>query len=284
MGKSVVDLFSVLILAIVEGITEYLPVSSTGHMILVHEWLGIKGELVSNFEIFIQLGAILAVLVLYPHRFIALLPKKGEWSIRKAFDGTAGFQGVRALALLFVGCLPAFFIGALFHKVIKSYLSTSLPVSIALVLGGIIFILIEQRKRAPTVSSIDQINLQTAALIGVAQCCSLWPGVSRSGATIVGGLLCGLSRGVAAEFSFLVAVPVMCAAVSFDLLKSISRIDFSAATLFGVGFVVALIVAVVAIKSFVSLVSRIGMAPFGWYRILLGLIVAGSWVMTSSSM
>lgn len=270
------DLYSVLILAIVEGITEYLPVSSTGHMILVDDWLGMNGDLVSNFEIFIQLGAILAVVVLYPHRFIALIPRKGEWSVKRAFNASDGFYGIRALTLLFVGCLPAFFMGALFHKAIKSYLFNSLSVSVALVLGGIVLILIEQRKRKPSVNSVESISLQTAALIGIAQCCALWPGVSRSGATIVGGLLCGLSRGVAAEFSFLVAVPVMCAAVAFDLLKSLSRIDFSAVTLFGVGFVVALIVAVVAIKSFVSLVSRIGMAPFGWYRIVLGLVVVGS--------
>jgi undecaprenyl-diphosphatase len=273
-----VDLFSVIILAIVEGITEYLPVSSTGHMILVDEWLGMSGDLVSNFEIFIQLGAILAVVVLYPHRFLALIPKKGEWSLKKAFDRTAGFHGVRALALLFVGCLPAFFMGALFHKAIKSYLFNSLSVSVALVVGGIVLIIIEQKKREPSVSAVDQISLRIAALIGVAQCCALWPGVSRSGATIVGGLLCGLSRGVAAEFSFLVAVPVMCAAVAFDLLKSASSIDMNAGALFGVGFVVALIVAVLAIKTFVSLVSRVGMAPFGWYRIVLGLIVAASWI------
>ncbi len=272
------DLFSVIILAIVEGITEYLPVSSTGHMILVDEWLGMSGDLVSNFEIFIQLGAILAVVVLYPHRFLALIPKKGEWSLKKAFDRTAGFHGVRALALLFVGCLPAFFMGALFHKAIKSYLFNSLSVSVALVVGGIVLIIIEQKKREPSVSAVDQISLRIAALIGVAQCCALWPGVSRSGATIVGGLLCGLSRGVAAEFSFLVAVPVMCAAVAFDLLKSASSIDMNAGALFGVGFVVALIVAVLAIKTFVSLVSRVGMAPFGWYRIVLGLIVAASWI------
>jgi undecaprenyl-diphosphatase len=273
-----VDLFSVIILAIVEGITEYLPVSSTGHMILVDEWLGMSGDLVSNFEIFIQLGAILAVVVLYPHRFLALIPKKGEWSLKKAFDRTAGFHGVRALSLLFVGCLPAFFMGALFHKAIKSYLFNSLSVSVALVVGGIVLIIIEQKKREPSVSAVDQISLRIAALIGVAQCCALWPGVSRSGATIVGGLLCGLSRGVAAEFSFLVAVPVMCAAVAFDLLKSASSIDMNAGALFGVGFVVALIVAVLAIKTFVSLVSRVGMAPFGWYRIVLGLIVAASWI------
>jgi undecaprenyl-diphosphatase len=273
-----VDLFSVIILAIVEGITEYLPVSSTGHMILVDEWLGMSGDLVSNFEIFIQLGAILAVVVLYPHRFLALIPKKGEWSFKKAFDRTGGFHGVRALALLFVGCLPAFFMGALFHKAIKSYLFNSLSVSVALVVGGIVLIIIEQKKREPSVSAVDQISLRIAALIGVAQCCALWPGVSRSGATIVGGLLCGLSRGVAAEFSFLVAVPVMCAAVAFDLLKSASSIDMNAGALFGVGFVVALIVAVLAIKTFVSLVSRVGMAPFGWYRIVLGLIVAASWI------
>ena len=168
--------------------------------------------------------------------------------------------------------------GALFHKAIKSYLFNSLSVSVALVVGGIVLIIIEQKKREPSVSAVDQISLRIAALIGVAQCCALWPGVSRSGATIVGGLLCGLSRGVAAEFSFLVAVPVMCAAVAFDLLKSASSIDMNAGALFGVGFVVALIVAVLAIKTFVSLVSRVGMAPFGWYRIVLGLIVAASWI------
>ena len=273
------NIYNVLILSIVEGITEYLPVSSTGHMILIDDWLGMDGGLVSNFEIFIQLGAILAVVVLYPRRFLGLIPKKGEWSLAKISEAAKGFQGSRALLLLFVACLPAFIMGALLHKTIKNYLFNSPAVSIALIVGGIILIVVEKRKKEPVITSIDQINLKVAALIGIAQCCALWPGVSRSGATIVGGLLCGLSRGVAAEFSFLVAVPIMCAAVSFDLLQSAENIDFRAGTLFGIGFVVSFVVAVLAIKSFVALLSRIGMAPFGYYRIVLGVIVASCWAL-----
>jgi len=274
-----VNIYNVLILSIVEGITEYLPVSSTGHMILIDDWLGMDGGLVSNFEIFIQLGAILAVVVLYPRRFLGLIPKKGEWSLAKISEAAKGFQGRRALLLLFVACLPAFIMGALLHKTIKNYLFNSPSVSIALIVGGIILIAVEKRKKEPVITSIDQINLKVAALIGIAQCCALWPGVSRSGATIVGGLLCGLSRGVAAEFSFLVAVPIMCAAVSFDLLQSAENIDFRAGTFFGIGFVVSFVVAVLAIKSFVALLSRIGMAPFGYYRIVLGVIVASYWAL-----
>ena len=261
-----------IVIAIVEGITEFLPVSSTGHMILAEKFFPLPARIAATFEIFIQLGAILAIVFLYPHRFKALVPKKSELSF-----AASGFQGIRALSLLAVACLPAFVLGALLHGYIKAHLFTPFTVAIGLVVGGIILIVVEIFPRAETITRVDDLTMRSAFAVGVAQCFSLWPGVSRSGATMVGGLLCGINRYAAAEFSFLLAVPIMCAAVTLDLLKSASHLSTADIPLFAVGFITALLVAIIAVKAFVALLGRVGLAPFGYYRILVGVIVLTLW-------
>lgn len=250
-----------LILAVVEGLTEFLPISSTGHMILVGRVLGLAGERASTFEIFIQLGAILAVVVVYWSRFAELVDVRCS---------QRGFKGKQGLARLVVASLPAFVLGYLLHRTIKAHLFNPWGVALALFSGGIVMILVERRCTQPNTLALDAITMRQAFLIGCFQCFSLWPGMSRSAATIVGGMLLGLERRVAAEFSFLVAVPVMFAATGYDLLKSRAFLSASDIPVFVVGFLVAFVVAVAAIKFFLALLQRWTLTPFAIYRIILG--------------
>ncbi len=258
-----------VLLGIVEGLTEFLPVSSTGHLILAGELLDFVGERAETFEVFIQLGAILAVLVLYRQRFAglvaaglrgqALLPRRGEARLTWAH--------------LAVACLPAFVLGFLLHGFIKRNLFSTRTVLLGLVLGGIVMIAAEAWARrggtAVAAASLDEVTLCQALAIGCAQCLALWPGFSRSGSTISGGLVAGLDRRTAAEFSFVVAVPVMMAATGYDLLKSLSLLDRAFVGTLAVGFVVSFVVAGVAIVAFLRLVQRVSLTPFAVYRFLL---------------
>lgn len=253
------------LLGIVEGVTEFIPVSSTGHLILFGDIFSFRGEVASVFEVFIQSGAILAVLALYWKRFIGLIPFK--------VSNSRGFEGWQGIGKLAAASAPAFLSGALLHSAIKSKLFYPMPVAFALVAGGIVLILVEKRKTPPTTISIDDLSYLQAFMIGVGQCASLWPGVSRSAATIIAGLLCGLDRKVAAEFSFLVAVPVMFAATAYDLYKSSHLLSAEHLPIFGIGFLVSFLVALLAVRIFISLLNRIGLTPFGWYRIALGAAV-----------
>jgi undecaprenyl-diphosphatase len=254
-----------IIEAVVEGLTEFLPVSSTGHMILVSDVMNFNFKGHESFEIFIQLGAILAIVFLYPKRFSGLIPRTKDF-----FADQTGFAGWRGVALLGIGCVPAFVLGALFHGAIKSMLFHPLPVAAALVVGGIVLVWVERRPLPVRVQTIDQLTFKDALLIGIAQCCALWPGISRSASTIVGALLLGVGRQTAAEFSFLLAVPVMCAAVTFDLISSADQLSLDLLPLFAIGFIVAFAVALIAVKCFVALLNRLGLQPFGYYRIVLG--------------
>lgn len=256
-----------LVLSIIEGLTEFIPVSSTGHMIIASALMGISDDAVKTFEIFIQLGAILSVVALYPKRFMALIPAR---SLSGAADNLAGIGGMMRFAL---ACLPVFILGFLFHKAIKTHLFGPLTVALALIVGGILMIIIEKRAQKPSVTELESIPLRTCFLIGLAQCLALWPGMSRSGATIIGGMLLGLERRVAAEFSFLVAVPVMCVAVGYDLLKSYKSITAADLPVFLFGFVTAFVVSLFAVRFFVSLLGTLTLRGFGWYRILVGLVV-----------
>jgi len=258
------EYISGLVLGIVEGITEFLPISSTGHMILAGEYLGFTGPRAETFTVFIQLGAILAVVYLYFNRFRSLL------TLQKGESGIAGPRGMVSLA---VACAPVFVLGLLFRDPIKEYLFNPTSVALALIVGGILMIAVESRRPQTNVETLDQLTLSHAFAVGMAQCLALWPGMSRSASTMLGGLLAGVHRTVAAEFSFLVAVPVMCAAVLFDILKSISYLTVADIPLFGLGFVVSFIVAVVAIKGFIGLLSKFTLRPFGVYRIIIGLAV-----------
>ncbi len=262
------DIFQAVILGIVEGLTEFLPVSSTGHLIIAGHFLGLVGEKAATFEVFIQLGAILAVVFLYKDRFIGLL------SLKK----TNNFSGMNGLILLGLTTLPPLVFGALAHSYIKQHLFNLTTVAIGLGLGGVIMILIERKMRQTYVTlgeGIDNISWKEALAIGFFQCLALWPGVSRSGATIVGGMIMGINRKTAAEYSFLAAVPLMCAAVTFDLIKSAQLLQMSDMPMFIVGFVVAFFSAMGAIRYFIRLLGRITLTPFGWYRVAVSLFILG---------
>lgn len=260
------ELSSAALLGIVEGLTEFLPVSSTGHLILVGDLISLKGEKVEFFDVFIQLGAILAVLLLYHRRFAGLLRIRGGFH-------TQGFEGTAGILKIGVACLPAFVLGALLHGFIKERLFSSLTVAAALLVGAFLMIWAERGERRIRSGDVGEIRIKDAFLIGLAQCLALWPGMSRSACTIVGGLLCGLERRVAAEFSFLVAVPVMFAAVAFDAYKSLSFLEMADLPFYLTGFIVSFVSALVAVRVFIALLGRFTLVPFAWYRIVLAGVV-----------
>lgn len=251
-----------LILGLVEGLTEFLPISSTGHLILAAELLAFTGRRAETFEIFIQLGAILAVVVLYRRRFFDLVN----------LSQPGGFAGIAGVTKLGIACVPAALLGLFFHTQIKHYLFSPMTVAYALIVGGIIMLVLEWRPRKASVHTLEELSYTKVLLVGIAQCFALWPGVSRSGSMIVGGMLFGLSRPVAAEFSFLVAVPIMCMAVGYDLYKSLHFLNTNDIPLFATGFIVAFISAMIAIRGFIAFLQKFSLKPFGWYRIALGLL------------
>ena len=257
------DLLQSVILGLVEGITEFLPISSTGHMILTGYLLNIpKSPVVDSFEVFIQLGAILAVVFLYRHRFACLFD----------FKARRGFTGMRGISMLAVTSLPILVLGKLLEHTIKTHLFNPLTVSIALGVGGVALILAERVSFKHDVDSIDKIDYPQALRIGAFQCLALCPGVSRAASTIFGGLFSGLNRTVAAEYSFLAAVPIMvivCLKDLKDILPSLHQSDMAA---YAVGFVIAFFSALLAVKFFITMLQRFSMAPFGVYRIIVAII------------
>lgn len=265
------DVSDAVLLGILEGLTEFLPVSSTGHLILLGEALALEGEAVKTFEIVIQAGAILAVAVYYRR----LLAETLRGMLRR--DPVA----VRLLASLIVAFLPAAVVGLLFHKQIKALLFGSGPVVVALAFGGILMIGLEAwrgRRGAPGLSGLEAVTPKRALIIGLAQCAALWPGMSRSMSTIVGGQLAGLSTATAADFSFLLALPTLGAACAFDLLKGwrgLAEMD-GGLQVVAVGLVTSFFVAWAVIAAFLRYLRRFGLAPFGWYRLALA---AGVWWM-----
>ena len=251
-----------VILSIVEGLTEFLPVSSSGHLILVGDMLGFSGEKSATFQVLIQLGAIMAVVVLYRGRFLGLL---------KPTPGVP-FSGSRGMGLLLLTSLPACILGLLLHSVIKS-LFTPFSVLCALAAGGIIMIAVEKRPHTPRYASLDEITPRLALGIGCFQCLALWPGFSRSASTIMGGMLLGAKRSLAAEYSFIAAVPIMIAATGYDLLKSWHLLSAADIPFFAIGLVGSFLSALAAIKIFIALVSRMTLIPFAVYRLLLAPLV-----------
>jgi undecaprenyl-diphosphatase len=250
------------ILGVVEGATEFIPVSSTGHLIVAGHWLGFTGEDAKAFEIFIQLGAILAIVWLYRARLARVVRDAGTDPVAK-----------RLVTNLLVAFLPAAAVGILAHKAIKAHLFSPLVVATTLVLGGIAILLIERWRRVPQVGSVDAVQTRTALGIGLAQVLSLIPGTSRSGATIMGGYCLGLTREAATEFSFFLAIPTMVAATGYDLAKSAGALSASDFGIFAVGFIVAFITAVVVVRAFVAYVARSSFAAFAWYRIAFGVLL-----------
>ena len=248
-----------VILGLVEGATEFIPVSSTGHLIVVSEWLGQMDERANTFDIFSQLGAILAIVWLYRARLIHAAAAAGHDPASRRF--------FLNLAIAF---LPAATIGFLLHGWIKERLFNTPVVAVALVLGGIAILLIERWGQRSRYQEVNDVPQTTALGIGIAQVLSLVPGVSRSGATIMGGYALGLSRTAATEFSFFLAIPIMFAATLYDLSKSAGALSAADVPVFATGFVVSFISALIVVKAFLAYVSRHSFAAFAWYRIALG--------------
>lgn len=256
------DNFLALILGFIEGLTEFLPVSSTGHILLAGHFLGFESE-GKTFEVVIQLGAVLAVLSVYAAKLwevFTTAPKSAE-----------SRQFILAILLAF---LPAVFVGVLARDFIKAVLFES-PRLIAsmLILGGVVLLFVDRMAPNPKHDDAMRIPVGKAFLIGCIQCLAMIPGVSRSGATIVGALALGASKRAAAEFSFFLAMPTMAGAFAYDLYKSWDILDTSDMTEIGIGFVMAFLTAVVVVKGLLGYVSRHGYALFGWWRIAVGIVV-----------
>ena len=247
------------ILGLVEGLTEFLPVSSTGHMILVGDLMGFQGPPGRVFEIVIQLGAILAICVLYAGKLT-----------RIALDLPTSAAARRFVMLILLAFLPALVLGATLHGFIKSVLFSPWVVSVALIVGGIAILVIERMRPAPKYAAIENFTPAFALKVGLCQTVAMIPGVSRSGATILGAVLLGAERRAAAEFSFILAIPTMLAATVYDLYKNWATLDFAGGAMILVGFVVAFLTALVVVRAFLAYIGRHGFVPFGWYRIAIG--------------
>lgn len=263
-------LLTVILLGIVEGLTEFLPVSSTGHLILASELLGYNAAEWATFNVVIQLGAILAVVVLYWKTF---------WTVAMGLlQGDGGSW--RFLRTLLIAFLPSAVIGLALHSYIEELLGAPKVVAVALIVGGIAIILIEKTIETGKIHGTENIPIGRALGIGLIQCLAMVPGVSRSGATIMGALALGVDRKTAAEFSFFLAVPTMLGATTLEALKNRDALMSGSVNWgdIGIGFVVAFVVAIAVIKWFVGMVSRSGFYPFAWYRIVAG-IAALVWLM-----
>lgn len=249
-------LVQAIILAIIEGLTEFLPVSSTGHMIIGSALMGLEpSPFVKLFLIVIQLGTILSVLVLYYKRF---------------------FQTLSFYFKLVVAAIPASILGVLLNDYIDAALESPLVVAITLVLGGVLLLFVDKWFNKPKVEDIEQVNYKKSFMIGVYQCLALIPGMSRSASTIVGGMTQGLTRKLAAEFSFFLAIPMMFGASLIKLLKFFkdgNTFTGEEIRLLVVGNVVGFVVAIIAIKSFIGILTKYGFKAFGWYRIVVGLVI-----------
>ena len=254
------DIATPIILGIVEGVTEYLPVSSTGHLILATELLGYDAEKWALFNIAIQPGAILAILVLYWRTFWAVL-----MGMTKA--ERPAFAFVINLLLAFI---PAVVLGLAFGDLIEMLLENAVVVAWALIIGGFAILWVERIAKPKHAGGISDVGARTSLLIGLVQCIAMIPGVSRSGATILGAMAFGVERRTAAEFSFFLAVPTLTGATALQLYKHGAALTSEDMQAIGIGFVVSFVVALLVVKGFVTVVSRIGFAPFAWYRIVAG--------------
>ncbi|MBI3357383.1 MAG: undecaprenyl-diphosphate phosphatase [Nitrospirae bacterium] len=277
-----------VILGIVEGLTEFLPVSSTGHLILVGHAFGFTGDVAANAEISIQLGAILAVIVFEREKIRRLT--SGAWQEQAGFQSflLSGQHPTWAASLkasmqahpnlwfilgLGIAFLPAAVVGLLAHGWIKSYLFTPQTVAATSILGGVIILIVEATKRTGRTTTLDQVSAANAFWIGLAQCASLIPGMSRSGSTIVGGLLAGLDRKVATEYSFFLALPTIIAATVYETLKAKATFTNQDFVALGIGMVVSFLVAWAVIAAFLTYVQRHTLRVFAYYRIILGIAV-----------
>ncbi|MBR1816669.1 MAG: undecaprenyl-diphosphate phosphatase [Lachnospiraceae bacterium] len=265
-----IEILKVIFLGIVEGITEWLPVSSTGHMLLVDEFIkmNVSDEFKEMFFVVIQLGAILAVVILFWDKMWPFQFKDKDKSVIKKDTFSIWFKVV-------VACIPGAVVTLLFDDFVEEHLKTSVIIAIALIFYGIAFILVENwnKKRTPKIKELDDITYRTALIIGLFQVLSIIPGTSRSGATIIGALLIGVSRVAAAEFTFFVAVPVMFGLSFIKIIKFGLHFTGTEAVILITGMVVAFAVSILVIKFLMSYIKKRDFKLFGWYRIILGIIV-----------
>jgi undecaprenyl-diphosphatase len=261
----IVLVLKALILGLIEGITEFLPISSTGHLILAGSLLNFNDETGKVFEIVIQLGAILAVCWVYRDKLLDVvrhLPRQ---------------QDARRFALnLIIAFMPAAILGVLFIKTIKAYLFKPVPVALAFIVGGLLILWAERREHRIVVERVDDMGWRYALKVGCAQALALIPGTSRSGATIIGGLFFGLSRKAATEFSFFLAIPTMFAATAFDVYKHRELLHLDDLGVFAIGFIAAFISAMFAVRGLLRYISHHDFTAFAWYRIVFGLVVLGT--------
>lgn len=249
------------ILGIVEGLTEYLPVSSTGHLILVGDLLGFTGQKASTFEVIIQLGSMLAILVLYWKRYLSLLNFSTIGKPVKKLD----------IVHIILGVLPAAAVGFVLHDFIKTLFTPKVVVA-SLVLGGILMIFAEKKHGKFISKTIDELSYKQAFIIGLFQCLAVIPGFSRAGSTISGGLLARANHTAAAEFSFLVALPIMVGATGLDFVKSLHFLHASDFPMFAIGFVTAFIVAMIVARALLKILGKVGLSVFAYYRFLIAVL------------
>lgn len=276
------------ILGIVEGLTEFLPVSSTGHLILVGHFLGFEGDLAASADISIQLGAILAVIAYERHKLLSMIGlaarEQQNVSTMIRTRGTtpwltilrtswATHRNFWFLIGLGVAFLPAAAVGFLTHGWIKSHLFTPQTVAVSSIVGGLIILAVEARRDQARIHQLEQVSLASAFWIGVAQCASLLPGMSRSGSTIIGGLFVGLDRKVATEYSFFLALPTLITATCYQMWKSRDVFQQDDYLALGMGMVVSFVIAWIVIAAFLSFVKKHTLRPFAYYRILMGIAV-----------
>ena len=254
------ETISAIILGIVEGLTEFLPVSSTGHLILATELLGYDAQKWSVFNIAIQPGAILAIVVIYWRTFMEVL--RGLFSLEA---GAIAF--VRNLLIAF---FPAVILGLSFGDLIELLLENAVVVAWSLIIGGIAILIVERFARPSEAGGVANVSLKTSAIIGLIQCLAMVPGVSRSGATILGAMAMGVDRKTAAEFSFFLALPTLTGATVLQMFKHRAEVSADSLGLIAIGFAVSFVVALVVVKLFLSIITRFGFAPFAWYRIIAG--------------
>lgn len=268
MDISLMEMLKVVVLGIVEGLTEWLPVSSTGHMILVDEFirLDVSTAFMDMFLVVIQLGAILAVVVLNAEKLNPFLKSKSEAERRATFD---------LWGKVIVACLPAAVIGLAFNKYMEEHFMNAPVVAAMLILYGVLFIVVEHwnKHRTPRVDDLSALDYRTAFIIGMFQVLSLVPGTSRSGATILGGIIFGASRYVATEFTFFLAIPVMFGASFLKLVKFGWNYSGTELMILGVGMMTAFVVSILSIRFLLRYIKRNDFTAFGWYRIVLGIVV-----------
>ena len=256
------DLVCALILGVVEGLTEFLPISSTGHLILAGDLLGFNDERGKVFDIVIQTGAMLAIVWEYRARFAKVLAG--------VFNDAQAQRFVLNLAVAF---MPAAVLGLAFGKLIKAHLFRPVPVALAFIVGGLVILWVERRPRKSVIENVEDMNWKDALKVGCAQAFALIPGTSRSGATIVGGMLFGLSRRAATEFSFFLAVPTLVAAGAYDLLKHRSLLNFGDFGIFAVGALTAFVSAFLCVRWLLRYITNHDFTVFAWYRIVFGAVV-----------